>query len=94
MISRHIDRILSNTHAEGNKLLSYNEHGLLLCEVYVLRELAIKCLPRHLHSEFIEEMEELANIHAGVTRQTRVVERVRWYVARPYSVLRGPRLIM
>ena len=58
--------------------MTYKEHGLLLCEVVVLRELAKQGLPRKLYLGFIQEMEELANIHVGVERQQKAVDRVRW----------------
>ncbi|KAF8473116.1 ATP synthase regulation protein NCA2-domain-containing protein [Kalaharituber pfeilii] len=77
-VLRHIDRILSSSSLmEGKDLLSYKEHGLLLCEVVVLRQLAKKRFPKAIYGEFIEEMEELANIHVGITRQRRAVHRVR-----------------
>ncbi|KAF8451339.1 ATP synthase regulation protein NCA2-domain-containing protein [Terfezia claveryi] len=77
-VLRHIDRILSTSSRKGtNCQLSYKEHGLLLCEVVVLRELAKQGLPKKLYGGFIQEMEELVNIHAGIERQQKAVDRVR-----------------
>ncbi|RPB23128.1 NCA2-domain-containing protein [Terfezia boudieri ATCC MYA-4762] len=82
-VLRHIDRILSTSSRKGtNCQLSYKEHGLLLCEVVVLRELAKQGLPKKLYGGFIQEMEELVNIHAGIERQQKAVDRVRWAYAK------------
>ena len=80
MISqRHMDRILTTSSKNGRKgQLTYKEHGLLLCEVIVLRELAKKALPKKLYGGFTQEMEELVNIHVGVKRQQKTLDRVRW----------------
>ncbi|RPB18598.1 NCA2-domain-containing protein [Terfezia boudieri ATCC MYA-4762] len=77
-VLRHIDRILSTSLRKGtNCQLSYKEYGLLLCEVVVLRELAKQGLPKKLYGGLIQEMEELVNIHAGIERQQKAVDRVR-----------------
>ena len=75
-----MDRILTTSSKGGRKdgQLTYKEHGLLLCEVAVLRELAKKGLPKKLYGGFTHEMEELVNIHVGVKRQQKTLERVRW----------------
>ena len=62
-------------------MLSYGEHGLLLCEVDLLRELARRIMPSDINREFVEEIGDLANIRTGVGRQLRVVERIRWAFA-------------
>ncbi|KAF3193544.1 Nuclear control of ATPase protein 2 [Orbilia oligospora] len=94
-ILRHIDRILSTSaayratkgrgsevHGERSSILTFKEHGLLLCEIHVLRQLAGYVLPRGVvMKEFLEDLEEMGNIRNGVRAQRGVVERVRWYVS-------------
>ncbi|KAK6543326.1 Nuclear control of ATPase protein 2 [Orbilia ellipsospora] len=89
-ILRHIDRILSTSAAfratEGrgqrSSTLTFKEHGLLLCEIHVLRELAGYVLPRGVvMKEFLEDLEEMGSIRNGVLAQRGVVERVRWAYA-------------
>lgn len=78
---RNVDRILAGSAAmrgENNGMLTYKEHGLLLCEVHVLREFARRVLPRGVGVEFVEDAEELVDVRRGVVNQLRVVERVRW----------------
>ena len=63
-------------------MLSYKEHGLLLCEVHVLRQRAVRALPGDIHRDFLEEIRDLVDIRTGVERQTRVVDRMRWAYAK------------
>lgn len=44
----------------------------------MLRELAKQGLPRKLYGGFTQEMEELVNIHVGIERQQKAVDRVKW----------------
>ncbi|KAF3901904.1 hypothetical protein ABW21_db0204382 [Orbilia brochopaga] len=90
-ILRHIDRILSTSAAfrattgnggRGSSTLTFKEHGLLLCEIHVLRELAGYVIPRGVvMKDFLEDLEELGSIRNGVVAQRGVVERVRWAYA-------------
>lgn len=59
-------------------MLSYKEHGLLLCEAHVLRQRAEQVLPGHINAEFLEELRDLMDLRTGVERQIRVVDRIRW----------------
>lgn len=77
-VLRNIDRILTAATPSNNGMLSYKEHGLLLCEVHVLRQRAQRVLPGEVHAEFLEEVGELVDITTGVDRQLRVVDRIRW----------------
>ncbi|KAH0605994.1 uncharacterized protein H6S33_004451 [Morchella sextelata] len=80
-VLRNVDRILSGSRGlkgENGGMLSYKEHGLLLCEVHVLREFAKGVLPRGVRAEFVEDVEEMVDVRRGVRGQLRVVERVRW----------------
>ncbi|KAL9632632.1 MAG: hypothetical protein Q9164_005198 [Protoblastenia rupestris] len=79
---RNIDRILSAATPSNQGMLSYKEHGLLLCEVHVLRQRAQKVLPGELNNEFLEEISDLVDLRTGIERQIRVVERIRWAYAK------------
>ncbi|KAI9700640.1 MAG: Nuclear control of ATPase protein 2 [Candelina mexicana] len=81
-LSSNIDRILSASTSANNGMLSYKEHGLLLCEIHVLRQNAQRVLPGDIHREFLEEVDDLVDIRMGVNRQLKVVERMRWAYAR------------
>jgi nuclear control of ATPase protein 2 len=59
-------------------LLSYKDHGLLLCEVHVLRKRAAQVLPGSVQREFLEDINDLMDIRIGIDRQIRVLERMRW----------------
>lgn len=59
-------------------MLSYKDHGMLLCEVHVLRQSAGRVMPREIFAEFQEEINDLVDLRTGVERQIRVVDRIRW----------------
>ncbi|KAL8843064.1 MAG: hypothetical protein Q9176_002367 [Flavoplaca citrina] len=75
---RNIDRILSASAPASNGMLSYKDHGMLLCEVHVLRQSAGGVMPRDIYAEFLEETNDLVDLRTGVERQIRVVDRIRW----------------
>lgn len=75
---RNIDRTLNNSSPTTDGMLSYKDHGLLLCEVHVLRERAAAVLPGNVHREFVEDVNDLIDIRNGVKKQTKVVERIQW----------------
>ena len=77
-ILRNIDRILVDSTPSDNGMLSYKDHGMLLCEVHLLRQRARRILPGEIYNDFLEEMDDLVNLHTGVERQIIVVGRVRW----------------
>jgi hypothetical protein len=79
---RNIDRTLMTASSSNNAILSYKEHGLLLCEVDLLRKLAKQMMPSEIHREFIEEVDDLIDIRTGVGKQLRVIERIRWAFAK------------
>jgi len=87
---RNIDRILTGSAAyrtgerddDRGGVLTYKEHGLLLCEVHVLREFAKKALPTGVWSEFVEDVEDLVDVRRGVKNQFRVLERIKWAYAK------------
>ena len=79
---RNIDRVLSNSTPTEFGELYYKDHGLLLCEVHVLRQEAAKTMPDQVYREFVEEVEELVDVRNGVKRQRKVIKRIRWAYAR------------
>lgn len=76
-VLRKINRILSEAIPRQQKHLSYQDHGLLVCEVHVLRSLSQGVLPSDIEKEFIEDLGDLANLKS-VKAQMRAVERIRW----------------
>ncbi|EAQ88124.1 hypothetical protein CHGG_04743 [Chaetomium globosum CBS 148.51] len=79
-VLRKIDRILSEATTSQNNIISYRDHGLLVCEVHVLRGLAHDVLPGDVEKEFIEDLDELANLK-GIQVQMKALERIRWAYA-------------
>ena len=78
---RNVDRILTASGAmrgQNQGCLNYKEHGLLLCEVHVLREDARRVLNSALWGEFVADLEELVDVRGGVAKQMKIVERIRW----------------
>lgn len=77
-IMRNIDRILTTATPANNNLLSYKDHGLLVCEVHVLRKRAHRLFPGEIEREFLEDVGDLCNINLGIAAQLKVLERIRW----------------
>ena len=75
---RNIDRVLTNSTPTDFGELYYKDHGLLLCEVHVLRQEAHRVMPGQVFKEFVEDVEELVDVRTGVKKQRKVVQRVRW----------------
>lgn len=75
---RNIDRVLTNSTPTDFGELYYKDHGLLLCEVHVLREEAKRAMPTQVYREFVEDVEELVDVRTGVKKQMKVVQRIRW----------------
>ncbi|KAL1838727.1 hypothetical protein VTJ49DRAFT_2264 [Mycothermus thermophilus] len=91
-VLRRIDRILSEattTTSQDNNIISYRDHGLLVCEVHVLRELAQGVLPGDVEKEFLEDLDDLANLK-GLPVQMRALERIRWAYAEWLSRMKSP----
>ena len=78
LILRNIDRILVGAQPTEAGEMSYKDHGLLLCEVHLLRQAASWILPRRIFNEFVVEINELVDVRSGLGRQQKVVERTRW----------------
>jgi nuclear-control-of-ATPase protein 2 len=80
-VLRSIDRILSEAVPTQNNLLSYKDHGLLVCEVHMLRKLAHGLLPSEVERDFREDLEDLVSLKA-VSIQLRALDRIRWTYSR------------
>lgn len=80
---RNIDRIFSEATPSQNNLLSYKDHGLLITEVHILRNLVRKgrLMPNEIEGEFLEDLDDLANVK-GIQIQLRALERIRWAYSR------------
>ncbi|KAJ4377688.1 hypothetical protein N0V83_000517 [Neocucurbitaria cava] len=78
LILRNIDRILTGATPTEFGEISYKDHGLLLCEVHLLRQAASGILPRRIFHDFLVEIDELVDVRSGLERQQKVVERIRW----------------
>ncbi|RYP26486.1 hypothetical protein DL768_011720 [Monosporascus sp. mg162] len=78
-VLRNIDRIFSEATASPppNNVLQYKDHGLLISEVHVLRRLAHRLLPKDIEKEFLEDLDDLANLK-GIGSQLRALDRIRW----------------
>lgn len=87
-IFRNMDRILTEAMPEsgnnggGKAVLEYEPFGLLVCEAVVLRDLAMKVLPKGEFGEFNEDLDALIDLQSGVGKQVRVLERMRWSYGR------------
>lgn len=71
---RNIQRILAEAKPAQNNLLSYKDHGLLLCEVHVLRQVARR-IPPGTKGDFLEDLDDLANIKS-INSQAKALERI------------------
>ncbi|MCJ1394442.1 Nuclear control of ATPase protein 2 [Xylographa bjoerkii] len=72
-VLRNIDRILTAATPSNNGMLTYKEHGLLLCEVHVLRQNGQQVLPGEINREFLEEINDLVDFRTGVERQIKLL---------------------
>jgi nuclear control of ATPase protein 2 len=77
-VCSNIDRTLNNSVPSSNGMLTYKDHGLLLCEVHLLRQRAVTVLPGNILREFLEDINDLLDIRIGIERQIKVVERIQW----------------
>lgn len=79
---RNIDRILTDSRIPSTEMLTYKDHGLLLCETHVLRQSGERLLPREVKREFLQDVGDLANLDTGIQNQRRIVKRIRWAYSR------------
>ncbi|KAJ8123530.1 hypothetical protein ONZ43_g545 [Nemania bipapillata] len=80
-VLRNIDRIFSEAAPTQTNVLPYKDHGFLICEVHVLRSLAQHLLPPDIEKDFLEDLNDLANLR-GVQSQQRALDRIRWAYAK------------
>jgi nuclear-control-of-ATPase protein 2 len=78
LVLRNIDRILTGASPTEFGEIAYKDHGLLLCEVHLLRQAASGILPRRIFHDFLVEVDELVDVRSGLDRQQKVVDRIRW----------------
>lgn len=76
-VLRNIDRVFSEAAPTETSVLLYKDHGLLICEVQTLRQLAHQLLPPDVEKDFLEDLSDLANLR-GVQYQQRALDRIRW----------------
>ncbi|RKF74549.1 Nuclear control of ATPase protein 2 [Golovinomyces cichoracearum] len=79
---RNIDRILTLATPIKNNLLSNKDHGLLLCEVHMLRKHVHKFFPGDIGREFLEDINYLCNANRGLNAQLKALKRIRWGYSR------------
>jgi nuclear-control-of-ATPase protein 2 len=77
-VLRNIDRILTIATPTQENILSYKDHGLLLCEVHILRQGSSKLFPGDIEREFLEDVSDLCNINSGIQQQLKTLDRIRW----------------
>ncbi|OJD14388.1 hypothetical protein AJ78_05263 [Emergomyces pasteurianus Ep9510] len=77
-----VDRVLTASSTTQDSILSYKDHGLLICQTDILCQRAQNLLPGATYHEFREDIHELLNVRVGVARQLRILERVRWAYAK------------
>ncbi|KAI1945720.1 Nuclear control of ATPase protein 2 [Ophidiomyces ophidiicola] len=78
---RSVNRIVSSSVPTPTGVLTYKDHGLLICEAEILRSRAYEVLPGHIYHEFHEDLNDLLNVRSGVVQQLRVLDRIRWAYA-------------
>ncbi|GAP90362.1 putative ATP synthase regulation protein NCA2 [Rosellinia necatrix] len=76
-VLRNIDRVFSEAAPTQTTVLPYKDHGFLICEVHILRRLAHDLLPAEIEKDFLEDLNDLANLR-GVQYQQRALDRIRW----------------
>ncbi|KAI0447435.1 ATP synthase regulation protein NCA2 [Xylaria telfairii] len=80
-VLRNIDRVFSGAAPTQTNVLPYKDHGLLIAEVHVLRRLAPKIIPADIEKDFLEDLDDVANLR-GVQYQQRALDRIRWAYAK------------
>lgn len=75
---RNIDRTLTNADVDEDGIISEENHGILLCESHLLRQRAAAVLPGNTKREFLQDLNDLLDIKAGVGRQINVLRRIEW----------------
>ncbi|EXJ58224.1 hypothetical protein A1O7_05649 [Cladophialophora yegresii CBS 114405] len=80
---RNIDRTLTSTELDNEEgIISEEHHGLLLCEVHLLRQRVSQVLPRNVMRDFLEDLDDLLDVKQGVNRQVQALRRIEWVYAK------------
>ncbi|RMJ21049.1 hypothetical protein PHISP_08080 [Aspergillus sp. HF37] len=74
---RNVHRTLTASRT-ADEVLSYQDHGVLLCDTETLLHKGRETLGRADRHEFQKDIRELVDVRQGVERQLQVVERMRW----------------
>lgn len=79
---RKVSRALTSSSPSANGILSYEDHGVLICEAELLLQRAKFSLNEPQYREFQEDIRDLMDFRQGIDRQLKVVERIRWAYSR------------
>lgn len=79
---RNIDRTLTSSDLDEDGIISEENHGFLLCDAHLLRQRATQVLPRNVQREFLEDLDDLLDVKAGVGRQINALRRIEWAYAK------------
>lgn len=79
---RKVSRTLTSSSPSANGILSYEDHGVLICEAELLLQRARFSLNEPQYREFQEDIRDLMDFRQGIDRQLKVVERIRWAYSR------------
>ncbi|KAK4193860.1 ATP synthase regulation protein NCA2-domain-containing protein [Podospora australis] len=81
-VLRRMDKILcsASSNPQSNNIISYRDHGLLVCEAHVLRKMAHGMLPGQIEKELIEDLDEFAKLRV-IPDLAKVLDRIRWAYA-------------
>ena len=80
--TRNIDRTLTNSELDSDSIISEENHGLLLCEVHLLRQRVTQILPKKVQREFLEDLDDLLDVKGAVTKQVSALRRIEWAYAK------------
>ncbi|CCU77663.1 NCA2/nuclear control of ATPase [Blumeria hordei DH14] len=81
-VLRKIDRILAEATPLQENVLSYRDHGLLLCEIHVMRRNIRGLFPAEIAQEFLEDVRDLSDINRGFQAQLKALDRIKWGYAK------------
>ncbi len=81
-LTRNIDRTLTGSDPDEDGIMTEENHGMLLCETHLLRARATLVLPKAVQREFVEDLDDLLDVKAGVGRQVNVLRRIEWAYSR------------
>lgn len=68
----------------ANGILSYKDHGLLICEAELLLQKAKVNLKGTQYREFRADVGDLMNVRHGLDTKLKIVERIVWVYSRSF----------